>query len=66
VHGRGFDQLPAEVLEQFRGSMVRSLEREELARAFRAAVELLARELRHSDGALAERMEATVRMLAQS
>src|SRR6185437_8623673 len=57
AHGRGFDRLPAEVLATFGGAVVRSLDREELARAFRAAVDLLAGEIRWADAGLAERIE---------
>lgn len=37
--GRGFDDLPAEVLAAFDDARVRSLEREELLRALTSAVE---------------------------
>jgi hypothetical protein len=33
VHGRGFDDLPNELLDVFRDSLVKSLERDELLRA---------------------------------
>ncbi len=64
AHGRGFDQLPAEVLEAFGGAVVRGLDRGELTRAFRAAVDLLAGEIRWVDAELAERIVETVRGLA--
>jgi hypothetical protein len=38
VEGRGFDELPPEVLEPFDAALVRSLEPEELRRALRSAV----------------------------
>jgi hypothetical protein len=38
-HGRGFDELPAEVLARFDGALVRSLDRDELLRALRCAVD---------------------------
>ena len=37
-HGRGFDDLPADVLARFDGAIVRSLDRDELLRALRVAV----------------------------
>jgi hypothetical protein len=43
-HGRGFDDLPAEVLDAFSGTIVRSVEREELLRALAASVGGLLRE----------------------
>jgi hypothetical protein len=42
--GRGFDQLPAELLDSMRGALVQSLERDELLRALRVAVAGLLRE----------------------
>src|SRR5919199_5652594 len=36
--GRGFDDLPADVLEDFEGAVVRSLDREELLRALASVV----------------------------
>jgi hypothetical protein len=38
-HGRGFDELPAEVREKFLGAMVTSLDRDELLRALRCAID---------------------------
>jgi len=43
-YGRGFDDLPAEVLDAFNGALMRSLEREELLRALGSAVAGLLRE----------------------
>jgi hypothetical protein len=43
-YGRGFDRLPADVLEWSSTALVRSIDRNELLRALRAAVELLIRE----------------------
>ena len=42
--GRGFDDLPADVLAGFGGALVRSLDRDELLRALRVAVDGLLRE----------------------
>jgi hypothetical protein len=39
--GRGFDDLPADVLERFDGALVRSLDRTELLRALRAGIDAL-------------------------
>jgi hypothetical protein len=60
--GRGFDALPADVLERAAGTLVRSLDREELLRALRGAVDLL---LRESEGVHDEapRLEAELRAL---
>ncbi len=43
-HGRGFDQLPPEVLDFFGGALIRSLEREELLDALRKGIQGLLRE----------------------
>jgi hypothetical protein len=44
VHGRGFDYLPPDVRDTFKGALVTSLERDELLRALGCAVEGLLRE----------------------
>ena len=44
AHGRGFDNLPAEVRDAFTGTLVTSLERGELLRALGCAIEGLLRE----------------------
>ena len=61
-YGRGFDDLPAEVLEDFEGAVVRSLDREELLRALEVVVEGL---LRHADESrqLAAKVEPQLREL---
>jgi hypothetical protein len=43
-HARGFDRLPADVLERSATALVRSVDQNELLRALRGAVELLIRE----------------------
>jgi hypothetical protein len=43
-HGRGFDDLPADVRDGFTGAVVRSLDRDELLRALGSAVAGLLRE----------------------
>ncbi len=53
VHGRGFDELPPDVLDVFQPGLVRDLSRAELLRALKAVIECLlhegqeARELAH-------------------
>jgi hypothetical protein len=44
VYGRGFDDLPPEVSDAFKGALVTSLERDELLRALGRAIEGLLRE----------------------
>lgn len=62
-HGRGFDDLPSEVLDAFSSALVRSLERDELLRALSSAITAL---LAESDDAreLAMRVEPQLRELA--
>ena len=43
-YGRGFDHLPSNVLEPFKSALVASLERDELLRALKAAINGLLRE----------------------
>jgi hypothetical protein len=57
VQGRGFDELPPSISVQFEGGLVRSLDVDELRRAFRVATDCLLREIRHSDAALGRRLE---------
>jgi hypothetical protein len=64
VHGRGMDQLPAEVTATLEGSLVRRLDPAELSRAFRAALAGLLDEIRHADRELASRLEGPLRELA--
>ena len=63
--GKGFDQLPAEVLDDFDDALVRSLEREELLRALASAVAGL---LRESDQVrdVAAKVEGQLRGIATS
>ena len=50
--GRGFDALPADLLENAEGALVRSIDREELLRALRRSTELLLEEKAvHEDAA---------------
>ena len=43
-YGRGFDNLPSDVLEPFKSALVASLERDDLLRALKAAIDGLLRE----------------------
>jgi hypothetical protein len=62
--GRGMDRLPAEVTGPLAGALVRGLDVAELGRAFRVAMEALLAEIGRVDAALASRLGATVRELA--
>ena len=57
AQGRGMDLLPAEIGKPLEAALVRSLEPEELRRAFRVVIEGLLGEVREVDAALAERIE---------
>lgn len=63
-HGKGFDELPPAMAAEFEGAIVRGLEIGELWRAFGVAVARLIGEIRLADGALASRLEATLREMA--
>lgn len=63
VHGRGMDQLPAEVTAPFQGSLVGQLDADELSRAFEAVISGLIREIRCTDEELGQRLEATLTRL---
>jgi len=63
AHGRGFDDLPAEVTGPMTGTLARSLDQAELTRAFGAATEALITETRHADAGLADRIEPVLRQL---
>ncbi len=62
-HGRRLDDLPAEALEAFESSLVRSLEPEELDRALRSAIAVLQRESNEAAD-LAAAVEAQLQALA--
>jgi hypothetical protein len=62
-YGRGFDDVPAEVLERFEGALVRSLDREELLRALGTAVEGLLGESEQAPE-LAARLDSQLRRVA--
>ena len=64
-HGRGFDNLPAEVRDSFKSALVASLERAELLRALGSVIERL---LSESDEVqeLAAKVEPQLRMLSMA
>jgi hypothetical protein len=55
--GRGMDLLPEEVTRPMEEALVRSIDRGEIARAFRVATRELLAEARRVDGGLASRLE---------
>jgi hypothetical protein len=57
-YGKGFDQLPAAVRDAFEGAVVRSLERNELIRAWNAGIEGLLKEceVANDDDRILERL----------
>jgi hypothetical protein len=62
-HGRGFDELPTEVLDGFAAALVQSLERGELSRALSAAISVLLAQSAEA-GELAARVEPQLLELA--
>ena len=64
-HGRGFDDLPADVREPFAATLVRSVERGELLRALEAAVAALLRESNDARD-LAAKVETRLHELTRS
>jgi hypothetical protein len=64
-YGRGFDELPAEVLESFADALVRSVEPAELLRALEAAVDALLPESTDARD-LAEKVETRLRELTRA
>ena len=63
--GRGLHLLPDATTEPIAATLVRSLEPDELTRAFRAAVEVLLIEIEHVDAELAHRLAQTLRELTR-
>ena len=61
-HGRGFDELPPEVLATFEGALPRSLEPAELVRALAAVIDGLLREA----GELGTALEPQLRSISQA
>jgi hypothetical protein len=64
VQGRGLDRLPPEATAAAAGALVRSLDADELSRAFRVATEALLTEIGHVDAGLAARLADPLRELA--
>jgi hypothetical protein len=64
AHGKGLDQLPAEVVTQFEPAIVANLKPDELARAFAAATQVFVHELHHADPALANKLHEPLMRLA--
>jgi hypothetical protein len=62
-HGRGFDDLPAQVLERFTTALVRSLDPDELMRALSSAISVLLEESGEA-GEVVKRVEPRLRELA--
>jgi len=65
AYGRGFDDLPAEVLRGFQGTLVNSLERDELLRALRVVIEGLLTETSEVQE-IATKVEPQLRMLMEA
>ena len=65
VHGRGIDELPGGVTAQFRDSLVRRLDSEELSRAFQVVTLRLLSEIENVDQALAVRLRETLIRLSE-
>ena len=65
AYAKGADQLPVELQEDLAEGIVASLADDELRRALRAAARTFSDELARSDAALAARLDATLRELAQ-
>jgi hypothetical protein len=65
AHGRGFDQLPSDVLEAFQASLPRLLERGELLRALGSTVDRLLSEAEEA-GDIAAKVEPRLRALTAS
>lgn len=63
AHGRGMDQLPAEVLGPFESTLVRRLHAAELWRTFGLVISELIAEVRWADEGLAERLEPALKRL---
>lgn len=64
AQGRGFDGLPNTVKSEFEGALVRSLDVDELRRAFRAATHCLLLEVGRSDRGLAASLEGPLTELS--
>jgi hypothetical protein len=65
VHGRGIDLLPTEVTAPFQDSLVRQLDTDELARAFRVVTHGLVQEIPKVDKDLANRLREVLTALSE-
>ncbi len=65
AHGRGFDDLPSEVLVCFRAALVRSLDREDLLHALGCVIEALLQEADETRD-VADKVEARLRELTSA
>ncbi len=63
--GRGYDELPEKVLNQFEDTLLQSVDRDELLRALGKAVDVLLREAEEARE-LAGKVEVELRQLASS
>ncbi|HJT88255.1 MAG TPA: hypothetical protein VJ732_10375 [Bryobacteraceae bacterium] len=66
VHGRGIDQLPAEITAPFESGLVQHLDRAELTRAFRVVVDGFLSEVCSADERLGNLLRNTLAALKQS
>lgn len=66
VHGRGFDQLPAEVIACFEPAIVAQLQPAELQRAFASATRAFLQELHYVDAVLAQKLEQPMLRLIEA
>lgn len=66
AHNKGVDQLPHQVLSRFEGALVTSLDRDELVRASRIAMERLLEEIQIADAKLRERLDGALVELAET
>lgn len=63
VHGRGLDLLPDEVSRKFESSLIRRLDAQEIARAFRVVTQGYLDEISHVDAELAGRLQSAFRQM---
>ena len=65
VHGKGIDQLPAGLIAEFEGSLVRQLDSAELSRAFQVVTRCFLGEVLSLDVGLAERLQQALTRLSE-
>lgn len=66
THGRGFDQLPAEVLAKFEGSLVQRLDHSEISRAFRIALSGFLSEVESIHQEFGSKLRATLETVTET